>query len=118
MPRLLLTFWFSLAGYVAEILANWFIASGLPLPTIVKLLGEQDKIRKRKALEAMEVDNDERSVEEEENSNSSQSVAEEVEELSDLKYTDVNGRHRDITTFHPRCYGFFCVPCQAVLICN
>lgn len=83
-----------LAGYVAEILANWFIASGLPLPTIVKLLGEQDKIRKRKALEAMEIDNDDRSVEEDD-SNSSQTVTEELEELSDLKYTDVNGRHRD-----------------------
>lgn len=85
---------FYLAGYVAEILANWFIASGLSLPTIVKLLGEQDKIRKRKALEAMEVDNDEENLEEE-NSNSLQPVAEEVEDLPDLKYADVNGRHED-----------------------
>lgn len=92
--KFLLNLLFPLAGYVAEILANWFIASGLPLPTIVRLLGEQDKIRKRKALEAMEVDNDEAGVEEN-TSDSLQPVAEEVEELPDLKYADVNGRHQD-----------------------
>ncbi|KAK4305761.1 hypothetical protein Pmani_022352 [Petrolisthes manimaculis] len=76
-------------GYVAEMLANWFISSELPLSTILRLLGEQDKIRKRKALEAMEIDDGDTSVEEM-NIDLPQPVAEEVEELPDLKYAEVN----------------------------
>lgn len=43
-------------GYVAELVANWFIGSGLPLTTIEKLLVQQDVFRKSKEREDMEVE--------------------------------------------------------------
>lgn len=44
------------AGYVAELVANWFIGSGLPLPITEKLLRQQDEFRKLKELESMDVE--------------------------------------------------------------
>ncbi|XP_042225418.1 rab3 GTPase-activating protein non-catalytic subunit-like isoform X1 [Homarus americanus] len=45
-------------GYVAELVANWFIGSGLSLSTVEKLLEQQDTYRKSKEREeAMDVDN-------------------------------------------------------------
>ncbi|XP_069162048.1 rab3 GTPase-activating protein non-catalytic subunit isoform X2 [Procambarus clarkii] len=45
-------------GYVAELVANWFIGSGLPLSAIEKVLKQQDEHRKIKEMEAIEIDND------------------------------------------------------------
>lgn len=43
------------AGYVAELVANWFIGSGIPLSIIKRLLTEQDALRKKKEQMNMEV---------------------------------------------------------------
>lgn len=43
------------AGYVAELVANWFIGSGIPLPVIKRLLTQHDRLRKKKQQIDMEV---------------------------------------------------------------
>lgn len=43
------------AGYVAELVANWFIGSGIPLSIIKRLLTQHDKQRKKKQQLDMEV---------------------------------------------------------------
>lgn len=50
-------------GFVAELVANWFIGSGLPLSTIEVLLKEQDKLIKTRELKSMEFDVDTEIVE-------------------------------------------------------
>lgn len=47
------------AGYVGELVANWFIASGIPLSAIKKILTRQDEQRRKKQQVSMEVDEEE-----------------------------------------------------------
>lgn len=46
-------------GYVGELVANWFIASGIPLSAIKKILTRQDEQRRKKQQVSMEVDEEE-----------------------------------------------------------
>lgn len=46
---------FVFAGYVAELVANWFIGSEIPLSILKKLLIQHDKQRKKKQQDEMEV---------------------------------------------------------------
>ncbi|XP_064085104.1 rab3 GTPase-activating protein non-catalytic subunit-like [Macrobrachium nipponense] len=43
-------------GFVGELIANWFIGSGLPLDTVERLLRKQDKLRERRSVEDQEPD--------------------------------------------------------------
>ncbi|KAK7069681.1 hypothetical protein SK128_010832, partial [Halocaridina rubra] len=43
-------------GYVGEVLAKWFIGSGLPLSAVENVLRKQDEFRKTREVESMEVE--------------------------------------------------------------